>query len=97
MDSMEIQPKRNDPLYVLILWHMHQPIYKGVGNGGFLLPWVRLHALKDYYDMVDVLADFPGVHATFNLVPSPWSRSRITPAGTPPTRSSTSASSRPPN
>lgn len=70
MDSMEIQPKRNDPLHVLILWHMHQPIYKGVGDGGFLLPWVRLHALKDYYDMVDVLADFPGVHVTFNLVPS---------------------------
>ena len=70
MDSMEIQPKRNDPLHVLILWHMHQPIYKGVGNGGFLLPWVRLHALKDYYDMVDVLGDFPGVRVTFNLVPS---------------------------
>jgi len=67
---MESQPKRNDPLYVLILWHMHQPIYRDVSGKDFLLPWVRLHALKDYYDMVDVLAEFPGVKATFNLVPS---------------------------
>jgi len=62
--------KRNDPLYVLILWHMHQPIYREVGGSNFMLPWVRLHALKDYYDMVEAVADFPDVHVTFNLVPS---------------------------
>jgi len=65
-----IQPKKNDPLYILILWHMHQPIYRRVRQDGFLLPWVRLHALKDYYDMVDVVREFPPVHVTFNLVPS---------------------------
>ncbi len=33
------------------------------------MPWVRLHAIKDYLDMVQILAEFPDVHATFNLVP----------------------------
>jgi hypothetical protein len=31
---------------------------------------VRLHALKDYYGMVALLREFPGVRMTFNLVPS---------------------------
>jgi alpha-amylase/alpha-mannosidase (GH57 family) len=34
-----------------------------------MLPWTRLHALKDYWGMVKVLGEFPGVHATFNFVP----------------------------
>jgi alpha-amylase/alpha-mannosidase (GH57 family) len=55
---------------VAILWHMHQPFYKDLVSGEYRLPWVRLHALKDYYGMVKLLDDFPGVHQTFNLVPS---------------------------
>ncbi len=70
MTSFKISPKGNDPLYVLFLWHMHQPIYRDVRKTGFLLPWVRLHALKDYYDMVEMVADFPDIRMTFNLVPS---------------------------
>ncbi len=57
-------------LCVAILWHMHQPCYRTPGNRAFRLPWVRLHALKDYFDMPQALAGHPGVHATFNLVPS---------------------------
>jgi len=34
------------------------------------MPWVRLHGLKDYYDMVAVLDRFPQIRMTFNLVPS---------------------------
>ncbi len=34
------------------------------------MPWARLHALKDYLDMVEVLSDYPTIHQTFNLVPS---------------------------
>jgi alpha-amylase/alpha-mannosidase (GH57 family) len=29
-----------------------------------------LHALKDYLDMVEILAGYPAIHQTFNLVPS---------------------------
>lgn len=70
MAIYEIQKKRNDPLHVLILWHMHQPIYRNVDGNDFLLPWVRLHAVKDYLDMVELLEEFPDVRVTFNLVPS---------------------------
>ncbi|PYP90078.1 MAG: glycoside hydrolase [Candidatus Angelobacter sp. Gp1-AA117] len=55
---------------LLFLWHMHQPYYKDLVTGEYRLPWVRLHALKDYFGMVKLLDEFPGVHQTFNLVPS---------------------------
>ncbi len=57
-------------LRVAILWHMHQPFYKDLVSGQYRLPWVRMHALKDYYGMVKLLDEFPSVHQTFNLVPS---------------------------
>ena len=55
---------------VAILWHMHQPFYEDLATREHILPWVRLHALKDYYGMVALLREFPGVRMTFNLVPS---------------------------
>src|SRR5262245_9548992 len=55
---------------VALLWHMHQPFYEDLVTGEHILPWVRLHALKDYYGMVALLREFPGVKMTFNLVPS---------------------------
>jgi len=55
---------------LLFLWHMHQPFYKDLVTGEYRLPWVRLHALKDYYGMVKLLDEFPHIHQTFNLVPS---------------------------
>ncbi len=57
-------------LRVLLLWHMHQPFYKDLVSGEYRLPWVRLHALKDYYGMVKLLEEFPRVHQNFNIVPS---------------------------
>src|ERR1700720_658782 len=65
------EPSRSMPaLRVIILWHQHQPFYKDLVTGEYRLPWVRLHALKDYYGMVKLLDEFPNVHQTFNLVPS---------------------------
>ncbi len=55
---------------VAFLWHMHQPYYEDLVTREHILPWVRLHALKDYYGMVALLEEFPKVRATFNLVPS---------------------------
>jgi alpha-amylase/alpha-mannosidase (GH57 family) len=57
-------------VHVVFLWHMHQPEYRDPSTGAFVLPWTRLHALKDYWGMVKLLERFPGIHATFNLVPS---------------------------
>jgi alpha-amylase/alpha-mannosidase (GH57 family) len=56
--------------YLMLLWHMHQPYYKDLVEDSYQMPWVRLHALKDYYGMVAMLGEFPTVHVNFNLVPS---------------------------
>src|SRR6478609_6720322 len=47
-------------IHLLFLWHMHQPYYKDLVSGEYRLPWVRLHALKDYYGLVKLLDEFPG-------------------------------------
>ena len=55
---------------VAILWHMHQPFYQDLATGEHILPWVRLHGIKDYWGMVALIREFPQVRVTFNLVPS---------------------------
>ncbi|MFH1312191.1 MAG: glycoside hydrolase family 57 protein [Candidatus Eisenbacteria bacterium] len=57
------------PLKVAFLWHMHQPYYRNPRTGVYRLPWVRLHTVKDYNDMVVRLDAFPGIKSNFNLVP----------------------------
>ncbi len=52
---------------VAFLWHMHQPDYRDA-QGRFFMPWVFLHAIKDYYDMPWILSHFD-VQVTFNLTP----------------------------
>ena len=52
---------------VALLWHHHQPFYQDLVTGEHILPWVRLHALKDYYGMAALLREFPDVRLTFNL------------------------------
>lgn len=52
------------------LWHQHQPFYKNLLTGEYLLPWVRLHGVKDYLDMVEILGSHPDIKQTFNMVPS---------------------------
>lgn len=52
------------------LWHMHQPDYRHPESGEFVLPWVLLHAIKDYADMAGHLERHPGVRCTVNFVPS---------------------------
>ncbi|MBU6424423.1 MAG: glycoside hydrolase family 57, partial [Chloroflexi bacterium] len=57
-------------LPVAIIWHMHQPYYKHPQTSEFVLPWVRLHASKDYLHMARLLQEFPGVKVHFTMVPS---------------------------
>ena len=51
------------------LWHMHQPLYQDPGSGEFILPWVRLHATRAYYDMAWMLERHPRVRCTVNFTP----------------------------
>jgi alpha-amylase/alpha-mannosidase (GH57 family) len=55
---------------VALLWHMHQPFYVDESSGVHVMPWVRLHALKDYWGMAALVREFPDLRVTFNLVPS---------------------------
>lgn len=57
-------------LYLNILWHMHQPFYKDDAEQEYKLPYVRFHAVKDYYDMAYRLKKYPNIKQTFNFVPS---------------------------
>jgi len=57
-------------LKVAFLWHMHQPYYRDPNTGKMSLPWVRLHSLKDYYDLPARVGAVDRLRMTFNLVPS---------------------------
>lgn len=60
-----------EPIYLSIIWHQHQPIYyKDPVTGVYEKPWVRVHAAKDYVDMAAMLKNYPDIHVTFNLTPS---------------------------
>ncbi|MBI5110333.1 MAG: glycoside hydrolase [Rhodocyclales bacterium] len=60
-------------LDLVFLWHMHQPDYRDhggtTGEGEVMLPWVYLHATKDYVDMAAHLERHPQVRCVVNLVP----------------------------
>jgi len=57
-------------LNVSFLWHMHQPYYRDPKTGQYAMPWVRLHAVKGYRDMIEAVKRYGGKGVTFNLVPS---------------------------
>jgi len=57
-------------LSVVFCWHMHQPFYRDAESGSYALPWVYLHAMKDYTDMAAILEQVPGSRAVVNFVPS---------------------------
>lgn len=61
-------------IYLALLWHQHQPVYRDTSSvslrGSYVQPWVRMHAMRDYYGMPAIVAQHPGVHLTINLTPS---------------------------
>ena len=58
------------PLRVFFLWHFHQPWYVPFDGAPAPLPWVRLHALKDYASLPAVLSRNARVPHAANLVPA---------------------------
>jgi alpha-amylase/alpha-mannosidase (GH57 family) len=53
-----------------LMWHQHQPYYPDDLTGENPMPWVRLHATKDYIGMAMHLDEVPEFRCTINLVPS---------------------------
>jgi alpha-amylase/alpha-mannosidase (GH57 family) len=56
-------------IQLVLLWHMHQPDYRHYDSREFEMPWVYLHAIKDYADMAYHLESHPGIKAVVNFVP----------------------------
>ncbi|MFH1067800.1 MAG: glycoside hydrolase family 57 protein [bacterium] len=56
-------------LNVVFLWHMHQPYYVNTLTKTAMMPWVRLHAVKGYLDMIDVARRYPELRLNFNFTP----------------------------
>ncbi len=67
--TLRVGPRIN----LALVWHQHQPAYARVSRpsprGSYAAPWVRLHALRDYYSMASLIADQEGMRATINLSP----------------------------
>jgi len=58
------------PISLALVWHQHQPYYPDDVGGENPMPWVRLHATKDYLGMALHLLEVPEFRCTINLVPS---------------------------
>lgn len=56
-------------LEVVLCWHMHQPDYRDRISGQYHLPWVYLHAIKDYVDMAAHLEAVAPARAVVNFAP----------------------------
>jgi len=54
---------------VALCWHMHQPHYRDGLDGEYRLPWVYLHALKDYTDMAWHIENCPEAKVVVNFAP----------------------------
>ncbi|MDY0292057.1 MAG: glycoside hydrolase family 57 protein [Desulfuromonadaceae bacterium] len=54
---------------VVLCWHMHQPHYRDALDGTYHLPWVYLHAIKDYSDMAYHLERCPEARVVVNFAP----------------------------
>ncbi|MDO9106105.1 MAG: glycoside hydrolase family 57 protein [Methylovulum sp.] len=48
---------------------MHQPEYRDLAAGEFILPWTYLHVIKDYVDMAAHLEAVPEAKAVINFAP----------------------------
>jgi alpha-amylase/alpha-mannosidase (GH57 family) len=56
-----------EPLYLIIIWHYHQPWYYDVTGGSLVLPWVRMHSVGNYYKMAYILSKYPDVKVSFTF------------------------------
>ena len=53
------------PIYLAIIWHYHQPWYYSADESYLVLPWVRMHAVGNYFKMAYILSKYPQVKVTF--------------------------------
>ena len=56
-------------LSIAFYWHMHQPVYQLSPDSDYIMPWTRLHAVKDYLDMLTIIKKHKNIKLNFNIVP----------------------------
>jgi alpha-amylase/alpha-mannosidase (GH57 family) len=49
------------------IWHLHQPDYRLPGDRTAILPWVRLHAVKGYRDLLTILERYDHARCVVNF------------------------------
>ncbi len=64
-----MHPTTPPKLLISLYWHMHQPDYRDLISGEYVLPWTYLHAIKDYSDMAFHLENNVKARTSFNFVP----------------------------
>jgi len=62
-----------DKTSIALMWHMHQPLYRDLSQpnprGAYRFPWVRLHAIRDYFSMALLAASVADLRLTINVTP----------------------------
>ncbi|MEM0002012.1 MAG: glucodextranase DOMON-like domain-containing protein [Desulfurococcaceae archaeon] len=58
---------QQEKIYVAIIWHYHQPWYYSPDETYFILPWVRMHSVGNYYKMAYILSKYPSIRVTFTF------------------------------
>ncbi|MGM0555053.1 MAG: glycoside hydrolase family 57 protein [Myxococcota bacterium] len=56
-----------DQIRLQFLWHFHQPYYSVPDAPANKLPWVRMHAIRSYYDMGRLLERYPEIRCAINF------------------------------
>jgi alpha-amylase/alpha-mannosidase (GH57 family) len=64
---LNITRAQQEKIYVAFIWHYHQPWYYSPDEAYFILPWVRMHSVGNYYKMAYILSKYPDIKVTFTF------------------------------
>ena len=62
--------KKGGTVYLNLVFRHHVPLYYSAEKDRIEAPFVRQHALRDYFQMADMIQRYPNVHATVVLSPT---------------------------
>jgi alpha-amylase/alpha-mannosidase (GH57 family) len=54
-------------IYVIFIWHYHQPWYYSEDGSYFILPWIRMHSVGNYYKMGYIVSKYANIKVTFTF------------------------------
>ncbi|PLX32515.1 MAG: hypothetical protein C0600_02295 [Ignavibacteria bacterium] len=62
--------KTGGTVFLNLVFRHHLPLYYDAEKDHVVAPFVRQHALRDYFELADVIQRYPNVHATAVLSPT---------------------------